>query len=213
MCKDHRRMGRWHRRKKGSWQYSVGTEQAAGPQIEEKKGGWEGGESPKRQGALSGHKRHGAGGPERAARRPRGHRGASRDSPWLGVGRCPTLRRAGGAGEPPPPSGRSVSPGLAAGQLARRPRLSPLVRQPRPRGPRQGGPRRPPAPPRPARDPSREAPPTLATSLASAPLAVCCQPAPPPPRTAQLRTPRVSRVFFALRDQFSLSSGPCRGPA
>lgn len=121
--------------------------------------------------------------------------------------------RAGGAAEPPPPSGRSVSPGLAAGQLAPRPRLSPLARQPRPRGPRQGGPRRPPAPPRPARDPSRDAPPTLATSLASAPLAVCCQPAPPPPRTAQLRTPWVSRVFFALRDQFSLCSGRCRGPA
>lgn len=44
-------------------------------------------------------------------------------------------------------------------------------------GPRQGGPRRPPAPPRPARDPSRDAP--SVASLASAPLAVRGQPAPP----------------------------------
>lgn len=46
---------------------------------------------------------------------------------------------AGGAGEPPPPSGRSVSPGLAAGQLSPRPRLSQLTREPRPRGPAREG--------------------------------------------------------------------------
>lgn len=110
---------------------------------------------------------------------------------------------AGGARLPPPPCRRSVSPGLAAGQLAQRPRLRPSARSlarsgAQAAGPRQGGPRRPPAPPRPAWDPSRDAP--SVSSLASAPLAVRCQPAPPrpaphPPRTAQPRTPRVSRVF------------------
>lgn len=38
MCKDHGKMGRLQRRKKGSRQYSVGTGQAVGRQIEEKKG-------------------------------------------------------------------------------------------------------------------------------------------------------------------------------
>lgn len=70
-------------------------------------GGWEGGESSKRRAALGGHRRHGAGGPERAARRPRGHRGDSRDSPWLGVGRCPTLGRAGRVSHRLPPGAQS----------------------------------------------------------------------------------------------------------
>lgn len=123
-------MGRQQRRKKGSRQYSVGTGQAAGRQTEEKKGGWEGGESPgRRPAALGGHRRHGAGGPGAGCAKAEGTRGVRRgDSPWLGVGRCPTLGRAGGAGQPPPPSRRSVSPGLAAGQLAPRPRLCPLAR-------------------------------------------------------------------------------------
>lgn len=124
---------------------------------------------------------------------------------------------AGGARLPPPPCRRSVSPGLAAGQLAQRPRLRPSARSlarsgAQAAGPRQGGPRRPPAPPRPAWDPSRDAP--SVSSLASAPLAVRCQPAPPRPAPSENRPAEDAPGFprlLALRDQFSLSSGRCRG--
>lgn len=205
-------MGRRQGRKKGSRQYSVETGQAAGRQTEEKKGGWEGGQSPGRRSALGGHGRHGAGGPERAAPRPRGHGGATRDSPWLGVGRRPTLRQAGRVTTASLPALRLAGSGCRTARTAAA--ALPARSGAQAAGPRQGGPRRPPAPPRPAWDPSREAP--SVASLASAPLAVRCQPAPPRPAPSENRPaedapgfPRL--VFWLCGIGCSLSSALCRG--
>lgn len=177
-------IGRQQRRKKGSRQYSVGTGQAAGRQTEEKKGGWEGGESPgRRPAALGGHRRHGAGGPGAGCAKAEGTRGVRRgDSPWLGVGRCPTLGRAGRVSHRLPPGAQSRRVWLQDSSHRGRGSARSLARWlagsgAQAAGPRQGGPRRPPAPPRPARDPSRDAP--SVAGLASAPLAVRGQPAPP----------------------------------
>ena len=87
----------------------------------------------------------GAGGPQRAAGRRRGHRVATRDSPWLGSGPRPTLGRAGGAGRAaaslPPLASRRVwlgdSSGRGGGSASSGSQAA---------GPHQGGSRRPPLP-------------------------------------------------------------------
>lgn len=127
----------------------MGTEPDCGAdrQIKEKKGGWEGGESQGAQEFQEGARgtKQGTGDPERAARRRRGHRVATGDSPWLGSGPRPTLGRAGGAGRAaaslPPLASRRVwlgdSSGRGGGSARSRSQAA---------GPRQGGSRRPPLP-------------------------------------------------------------------
>lgn len=132
---------------------------------------------------LGGHRRHGAGGPGAGCAKAEGTRGVRRgDSPWLGVGRCPTLGRAGRVSHRLPPGAQSRRVWLQDSSHRGRGSARSLARWlagsgAQAAGPRQGGPRRPPAPPRPARDPSRDAP--SVAGLASAPLAVRGQPAPP----------------------------------
>lgn len=176
----------------------------SGPADRRKEGGWEGGESSGRPTALGGHRRHGAGGPERAARRPRGDGDATRDSPWLGVGRRPILRRVGRRGASATASLPALGLAGSGCRTARTAAAAPsvrslarsLARAPRPRGParegRDGRLHRPAQPGTPAETPppSQASPPLPSLSAASPP-----RPAPHPPRTAQPRTPRVSRVF------------------
>lgn len=211
-------MGRQQRRKKGSRQYSVGTGQAAGRQTEEKKGGWEGGESPGRRPAAARRAPEARGwGPRSGLREGRGDTGGATRGLTMARRREVSDSRAGGAGQPPPPSRRSVSPGLAAGQLAPRPRLCPLARS-LARWLGRPGRGAPPgrtetaactAPPSPGPQPRRPLRrwPRLRSSSCPRP----ARPAPHPPRTAQLRTPRVSRVFSLCGISPAFRSGLCSG--
>lgn len=169
-------MGRQQRRKKGSRQYSVGTGQAAGRQTEEKKGGWEGGESPgRRPAALGGHRRHGAGGPGAGCAKAEGTRGGATRGLTMARRREVSDSRAGGRGG----SATASLPALslagsgcrtartAAGALPARSLAGSLARAPRPRGParedRDGRLHRPAQPGTPAETPppSQASPPLL----------------------------------------------------
>lgn len=171
------------------------------PADRRKEGGWEGGESSGRPAALGGHRRHRAGGPERAARRPRGHGDATRDSPWLGVRRRPVLRRVGRRG----PSATASLPALGlAGSGCRTARTAAAAPSARSLAHSLGRPGRgapsgraetaactaPPSPGPQPRRPLRRKP-----RLRSPRSPLPARPAPHPLRTAQLRTSRVSRVF------------------
>lgn len=221
MRKDHEKDGwggsRGERKGHGNTRWGLGR-QRAGRQKKRRGDGRVESLRGADQQRLGGHRRHGAGGPGAGCAKAEGTRGVRRgDSPWLGVGRCPTLGWAGGAGQPPPPSRRSVSPGLAAGQLAPRPRLCPLARS-LARWLGRPGRGAPPgrtetaactAPPSPGPQPRRPLRrwPRLRSSSCPRP----ARPAPHPPRTAQLRTPRVSRVFSLCGISPAFRSGLCSG--
>lgn len=147
----------------------------SGPADRRKEGGWEGGESSGRPTALGGHRRHGAGGPERAARRPRGDGDATRDSPWLGVGRRPILRRVGRRGA----SATASLPALGlAGSGCRTARTAAAARSVRSLARSLGR-------------PGRGAPPGRAeTAACTAPPSLGPQPRRPLRRKPRLRSPR-----------------------